>query len=309
MHPEPVIETNFPGLTLLRRGKVRDIYDLGADRLLLVATDRISAFDMVLRTGIPRKGEVLTRLSTFWMRRLGRVVPNHLVEDDARRFPAACGPHARALAGRAVVVRRAEVIPYECVARGYIAPSVVSEYRRTGVIRFVPVPKGLTLGSRLPEPIFTPARKMAAGHDEDIPFETLVREVGPERACALRDTTLAVYREAAAYALSRGLVLADTKIELGLEGDRIILIDELLTPDSSRYWLREALEPRPGAEPRLESFDKQIVRDWMRERGYDRAEPEGGVTLPPEIVGRTVERYLALYEKLVGSPLPEGEVL
>jgi phosphoribosylaminoimidazole-succinocarboxamide synthase len=280
---------------LFSRGKVRDTYELDVDRLLMVTTDRISAFDWVLPTGIPDRGRVLTQLSVFWFERTGDVVENHLLATAPDGLPPA-------LEGRCMVVRRARRIDFECVVRGYLAGSAWSEYRRSGTMAGEPLPAGLRESERLPEPIFTPATKAETGHDENITFDRLRSEVGAELADRLRDASLRLYREGAGHAERQGLILADTKFEFGLVDGRLLLIDEALTPDSSRYW--DAATYRVGTAP--DSFDKQFVRDWLtRESGWDRDSPPP--PLPEEVVEQTRARYLAAYERLTGHPLQAGE--
>jgi phosphoribosylaminoimidazole-succinocarboxamide synthase len=293
MADRALIESHLPGLPPPRRGKVRDVYDLG-DALLLVATDRLSAYDHVLSPGIPDKGKVLTQLSTFWFERLAEVVPHHLLASDAADFPAALAAHRDQLAGRAVVVRKAEVVPFECVARGYLAGSAHREYRESGTVCGLPLPLGLERAGRLPQPIFTPATKAETGHDENVSFATMAAAVGADLAARLRDLTLALYRQGAAHAARRGLLLADTKFELGLAGGELLLIDEALTPDSSRYW--DADRWRPGEEPA--SFDKQYVRNWLDASGWDHESPPP--ELPPEVVAGTRERYMEAFRRLTG---------
>jgi phosphoribosylaminoimidazole-succinocarboxamide synthase len=293
MSSVPVIETNLPGLPPPRRGKVRDVYDLG-DRLLLVATDRLSAYDHVLRPGIPHKGKILTQLSNFWFERLADIVPHHLLATDAADFGSGLASQRGLLAGRAVLTRKARVVPFECVARGYLAGSAFREYAATGSACGFALPAGLERGSRLPEPLFTPATKAETGHDENIDFTALVHGVGRDTATRLRELTLRLYTRAAEAAAAQGLLLADTKFEFGWAGGELILIDEALTPDSSRYW--EASSWRPGTEPA--SFDKQFVRNWLDAAGWDHssAPPE----LPPEVVAGTTERYLEAFRRLTG---------
>lgn len=293
----PLIESALPGLPPPRRGKVRDVYDLG-DALLLVATDRLSAYDHVLSPGIPDKGKLLTQLSTFWFASLAGLVPHHLLatepDDVLARLPGAASAHRDELAGRAVVVRKAEVVPFECVARGYLAGSAYREYRESGTGCGLPFPPGLERAGRLPEPVFTPATKAETGHDENVSFETMASALGDDLATRLRDLTLDLYRHGAAHAASRGLLLADTKFEFGLAGGDLLLVDEALTPDSSRYW--DAATWRPGEEPA--SFDKQYVRNWLDASGWDHesAPPE----LPEEVVAGTRERYLEAFRRLTG---------
>jgi phosphoribosylaminoimidazole-succinocarboxamide synthase len=287
----PLLQSNVPGYPC-RRGKVRDVYDLG-DRLAIVATDRISAFDCVLPTGIPDKGHVLTALTLFWLDRLG--VANHLLGTDL----AAMGPQFAArsaeLSGRTCLVKKAAVVPIECVARGYLAGSGWKEYRTTGAVCGVPLPPGLRQSERLPEPIFTPATKEESGHDENISFERMAALTGSDIAATLRDRTLAIYRRAAEYAESQGILLADTKFEWGqLPDGEIILIDEVLTPDSSRFW--PADEYRPGSNP--PSFDKQFVRDWLESSGWDKESPPP--PLPQEVVAKTAAKYREAYKRITG---------
>ncbi|WP_375433135.1 phosphoribosylaminoimidazolesuccinocarboxamide synthase [uncultured Friedmanniella sp.] len=280
-------------LPLVHAGKVRELYALGEDRLLMVASDRISAFDFVLEPGVPDKGRVLTQLSLWWFAQLGDLVPHHVLSTDV---PAA-------VAGRAVVCERLDMLPVECVARGYLTGSGWLEYQASRTVCGVALPDGLVDGSRLPEPIFTPATKAALGeHDENVDFATVAATVGAETAAALRDLTLAVYARAEGIARDRGLVLADTKVEFGRRRDgTIVLADEVLTPDSSRFWDAETW--RPGQ--RLDSFDKQYVRNWLLdESGWDRHSGQAPPALPDSVVAATRQRYLEAYERLTGSPLP-----
>jgi phosphoribosylaminoimidazole-succinocarboxamide synthase len=286
-------ETMLPGLPPPRRGKVRDVYDLG-DALLIVASDRLSAYDHVLRPGIPGKGKILTQLSTFWFGRLASVVPHHLLATDPADFPAALAPHRQLLAGRAVLVRKARVVPFECVARGYLAGSGFREYQANGAVCGIPLSPGLERASRLPAPIFTPATKAEEGHDENVDFAAVERGVGPELAARLRELTLALYEQGAAHAAERDLILADTKFEFGLIGEELLLVDEVLTPDSSRYW--DVVHWQPGTEP--VSFDKQYVRNWLDASGWDHQSPPP--PLPEEVVRGTFERYLEAFRRLTG---------
>lgn len=293
-----LLDTRLPGFPAPFRGKVRDVYDLG-DELLIVSTDRISAYDHVLSPGIPDKGKVLHQLSAFWFRHLADVIPNHLLATRLEDLPGdllgRLEPEARHLAGRTALVRKARVVPFECVARGYLAGSGFREYRAGGSVCGIPLPLGLERASRLPEPIFTPATKATSGHDENVPFETVTASVGPQLATRLRDVTLELYRRGAAHAAERGLILADTKFELGLddEGD-LLLVDEVLTPDSSRYWAAD--QWRPGEEPA--SFDKQFVRNWLDASGWDHESPPP--ELPDEVVQGTRGRYLEAFQRLTG---------
>jgi phosphoribosylaminoimidazole-succinocarboxamide synthase len=295
MTPAALDATALPGLPSPRRGKVRDVYDLG-DRLLVVATDRISAFDVVLSPGIPGKGAILTQLSTFWFRKFEALVPNHLLETNAAAFPPELAAHAGLLAGRSVLVRKCRVVPFECVARGYLAGSGWKDYRRTGAVCGVPLPAGLKEASRLPEPIFTPATKAEEGHDENVSFETMADSVGIELAARLRDLTLGIYSAAAAFAAERGVIVADTKFEFGLDEDGgVVWIDEALTPDSSRFW--PAASWREGGSP--PSFDKQFVRDWLETTGWDKTPP--APALPADVVAGTLARYVEAFRALTGG--------
>ena len=293
MSPAAIVETHLSGARLSRRGKVRELYDLG-DSLLLVASDRISAYDCVLSPGVPDKGKVLTQLSNFWFRKYPDV-ENHLIETDVSRFPESLQVDAPLLEGRSVVVRKAEVLPFECVARGYLAGSGWAEYRKTGAVCGVRLPPGLVEADRLPEPIFTPATKSERGHDENVPFSRMVDELGEEDAGILRNTTLDLYERARQFAESRGLILADTKLEFGLLNGRVLWIDEAFTPDSSRYW--DARAWTPGRTP--VSFDKQFVRDWLDSTGWDHRPP--APRLPEGVVRTTREKYLDAYKSLTES--------
>ena len=280
-----VLTTSVPGYTPYR-GKVRDVYDLG-DTLAVVATDRVSAFDWVMPAGIPGKGRLLTALSKFWFDYLG--VPNHLISTDIDDLPAAFQAQRETFAGRTTLARKAEVVPFECVARGYLVGSGWKEYRATGSVCGVALPAGLREASRLPTPIFTPATKAAQGaHDENVSFERMAGDIGVTLATELRDKTLDVYRRASEYAIERGVIIADTKLEWGrLPGGEVILVDEVLTPDSSRFWPAESYA-EGGSPP---SFDKQFLRDWLEATGWDKASP------PPELPGEVVERTAAKYRE------------
>jgi phosphoribosylaminoimidazole-succinocarboxamide synthase len=283
---------------LAHRGKVRDVYDLG-DRLLLVATDRISAFDWVLPTPIPDKGRVLTGLSAFWFARLG--VPNHLISTDVAAIGLDLTPAERAsLPGRSTVVRKAKVVPFECVVRGYLSGSGWKGYQKDGAVCGIALPPGLRESDRLDPPAFTPATKATSGHDENVPFATMADAVGEPLAATLRDLSLAVYERGRDHAATRGLILADTKFEWGhdLATGELLLVDEVLTPDSSRYWPADRYAPG-GPQP---SFDKQFVRDWLDASGWDRASPPPA--LPAEVVELTREKYIQAYETLTGQPFP-----
>jgi len=293
-----VAETSLPGLELLRRGKVRDVYALDAEHLLIVATDRISAFDSVLPTQIERKGEVLTALSRFWFERLAHVTPHHLVTTDIERMPDPVRESAETLRGRSMLVRRTEVFPVECVVRGYLAGSGWKDYQRTGEVCGHSLPRGLRESDKLSEPLFTPATKAEEGHDENISESRMREIVGAEVTEHLRDTALALYREAERYARSRGIIIADTKFEFGLDGDGCtLLVDEALTPDSSRFWPADLYEPG-RSQP---SFDKQFVRDYLETLRWDKRPP--APPLPPEVAAATTARYLEAYRLLTGKEL------
>jgi phosphoribosylaminoimidazole-succinocarboxamide synthase len=289
-----LLETTLP--YPVRRGKVRDVYDLG-DALLIVATDRISAFDCVMPNGIPDKGKILTALSLFWFRKFETKFENHLIATDLADYPAALRPFAHQIEGRSMLVEKAKVVPIECVARGYLAGSGWKEYQRTQRVCGIELPAGLTQCARLPAPIFTPATKEESGHDQNISYEQTVEHVGPTLAGELRDRTLSLYAQAAAYAAGRGILIADTKFEFGLVNDQLILVDEVLTPDSSRFW--PAAEYAPGREQA--SFDKQFVRDYLETLSWNKTPP--APALPEEVVRGTRQRYIEAYEKLTGEPL------
>ncbi|HZN54663.1 MAG TPA: phosphoribosylaminoimidazolesuccinocarboxamide synthase [Candidatus Polarisedimenticolaceae bacterium] len=294
MPSDAVYRTELPGLRLLARGKVRDVYDLG-DALLLVATDRLSAFDCVFPDPIPDKGRVLNQIAAFWFARTRALVPNHVIATDAASFPPALAAHAGALSGRATLAKKLRMLPIECVARGYLAGSGWQEYRARGTVCGIPLPAGLKESQQLPEPIFTPATKAESGHDENIPFEDAARRIGADTAERVRALTLALYTEGARYAASRGLLLADTKFEFGFDGDTLLAADEMLTPDSSRYWPAEGYRPG-GPQP---SFDKQFVRDYVETLGWDKKPP--APPLPPSIVEGLRHRYLELFRRLTGQ--------
>ena len=289
-----ISQTDFSGLKLLARGKVRDIYDLG-DRLLIVATDRLSAFDVILPTPIPDKGRVLTQLSLFWFDKLVGIVPHHVI--TATDFSGRLAPYQNALNGRAMIVRRTDPIPIECVARGYISGSGWKDYCATGKVCGIPLPAGLKESDRLPEPIFTPATKATSGHDENISFEEAAAQIGQPLAGRLRDITLEVYRRASEYAAARGIIIADTKLEFGLDGKELVWIDEALTPDSSRFWPADSYQPGK-AQP---SFDKQFVRDYLERIGWSKQPP--APALPPDVVNGTRAKYREAYERLTGHSL------
>ncbi len=291
-----LLTTSIPSGNLVSRGKVRDIYETD-DALVLVATDRISAFDSVLSPGIPGRGEILTRLSTFWFHRFADRVPNHLLATELDDFPEPFKNHQE-LAGRSVLAKKLESVPVECVARGYLVGSGWKEYQANGTVCGIDLPEGLIQASKLPEPIFTPATKATDGHDENISFERMVNIVGEDTATTLRDLTLELYTSAADYARDRGIIIADTKFEFGFDGEgRIVWMDEALTPDSSRFWPADEYEP--GRSPA--SYDKQYVRDWLEASGWDKEPP--APTLPEEVVDGTLSRYLEAYRLLTGEDL------
>jgi len=292
-----LLKTDLGATPLIGRGKVRDLYAVG-DALLMVATDRISAFDHVLGSGIPGKGKILTQISLFWFDLVRDIVPNHLIATDVEDFPKPLHHYADQLEGRSMLVKRAQMFPVECVARGYIAGSGWKEYKTNGTVCGIALPDGLQDGSRLPESLFTPSTKSQDGtHDENISFAAVEKTVGAEVAKELRDLTLAIYRKAGKHAESKGLILADTKFEFGKVGDNIVLADEVLTPDSSRFW--EASQWKPGgAQP---SFDKQFVRDYLESIHWNKQAP--APALPDEVVRRTLEKYLEAFRRLTGRDL------
>ena len=292
-----VVETSLSGLKLLGRGKVRDIYEVDG-KLLLVASDRLSAFDVVLPDGIPGKGKVLTQISAFWFRMLEDIVPNHMISIDVEAFPEAARPHAETLRGRSMLCRKAEAFPVECVVRGYLSGSGWAEYRQSGEVCGIPLPKGLKESDRLPEPVFTPATKEEKGkHDENISFERMAGIVGQETAEKVRAIAVGLYEKAAAYALSKGIIIADTKFELGTVDGKLILIDEALTPDSSRFW--PADDFRPGGPQK--SFDKQFVRDYLLTLPWNKTAP--GPRLPADVVEKTALKYREALKILTGKDI------
>jgi phosphoribosylaminoimidazole-succinocarboxamide synthase len=296
----PLLDTSCPTLSLVRRGKVRDVYAVGHD-LVMVATDRISAFDYVLGSGIPDKGRILTQLSAFWFARTRHIVANHVIETDVRRYPAAALPYADQFEGRSMLVRRTTPLPVECVARGYLSGSGWKDYTATGALCGHALPPGLRESDRLPEVLFTPATKAESGHDENITESEAAAVVGPELLARLKQLTLALYAHGVAHAASCGIILADTKFEFGLtDGGDLLLIDEALTPDSSRYWPADQYAPG-GPQP---SFDKQYVRDYLESIRWNKQPPVP--SLPEEVVRRTREKYLDAYRRLTGADLVLG---
>jgi phosphoribosylaminoimidazole-succinocarboxamide synthase len=294
---QPVSQIDLPGVPLFRRGKVRDTFDFG-DRLLMVSTDRLSAFDVVLPTPIPGKGIVLTQLAAFWFGRTRGLVPNHLISTSLDGLPAELAEHAEVLRGRSTIARRAERIDVECVVRGYLAGSAWAEYQASGTVAGLPLAAGLVKAARLPAPLFTPATKNDEGHDVNISVAELNELVGEGLARRLEELSRDVYAVAADYALERGIILADTKFEFGFIDGELALIDEILTPDSSRFW--DAATYQPGVEP--PSFDKQPVRDWLVASGWNREPP--GPDLPEPVVAGTIARYAEAYQRLTGVPVP-----
>lgn len=292
-----LLQTDLPDLKLHSSGKVRDIYQLDDERLLFIATDRISAFDYILATGIPHKGRVLTQISLFWFDFLSDVVPNHLVSAEVDRYPQTVQKYADQLRGRSMLVQRAEMFPVECVVRGYISGSAWKEYKATGKVCGIELPAGLKESDAFPQAIFTPATKAATGHDENISFEHMCKIVGEGTASELRDLSLKIYRKAAAYARQRGIIIADTKFEFGRTLRGITLADEVLTPDSSRFWPADKYEPGRSQE----SYDKQYVRDYLEQIRWNKQPP--APALPPEIARRTSEKYLEAYAQLTGRKL------
>jgi phosphoribosylaminoimidazole-succinocarboxamide synthase len=294
-----LLQTDFPELTLHARGKVRDLYSLG-DQLLFVATDRISAFDYVLASGIPDKGRVLTQLSLFWFDYLKDVVKNHLVTASVSEYPAPLQKYADDLRGRSMLVNKAQMVDIECVARGYLSGSGWKEYQQTGAVCGIQLPVGLKESDKLPEPIFTPASKALSGHDENISFAEMSKRTGKELAEKLRDLTLKIYTTAADYALGRGIIIADTKFEFGHTSQGLILADEVLTPDSSRFWPAETYKPGKAQE----SFDKQFVRDYLEAIKWNKQPP--APSLPDDVARKTSEKYIQAYRVLAGRELPAG---
>ncbi len=292
---DAVYQTDIKELELIHRGKVRDLYRCG-ENILMVATDRISAFDVVFNEPVPDKGKVLNQISLFWFDRLKEMVPNHIVESDVERFPKELQPYTDILKGRSVIVKNAKPLAIECIVRGYITGSGWKEYQRTGAVCGIKLPEGLKESEKLPEPIFTPSTKADIGeHDENIDFEKACEIVGRETAEKVRDLSLAIYKDAADYALSKGIIIADTKFEFGFIGSDLCLIDEVLTPDSSRFWPLDSYQPG-RSQP---SFDKQFVRDYLESIGWDKKPP--APKLPDDIIEKTRQRYLEAYSRITGK--------
>lgn len=290
---DTVLKTEIPELGTPRRGKVRDIYDMG-DRILLVVTDRVSAFDVIMPNGIPGKGKLLTEISLFWFRQMESIIKNHLIATEVKDFPQELHKYADILEGRSILVEKASVLPVECIVRGYISGSGWKSYQRDGTVCGITLPDDLKESAKLPEPLFTPSTKADEGHDENISYEQMVEITGAETAEKLKELSLAVYKKASEYAESKGIIIADTKMEFGLKDGEIILIDELLTPDSSRFWPGEAYEAGRGQD----SFDKQIVRDYLLTLDWDKTPP--APELPKEIVEKTRSRYAEIVKILAG---------
>jgi phosphoribosylaminoimidazole-succinocarboxamide synthase len=297
MIENPVFETDFPALNLISRGKVRDIYDLG-DSLLIVATDRISAFDVIMPDAIPDKGKILTRLSEFWLRYLEDIIENHLISTDCGQFPEVCRPYRSQLEARAMWVKKARVLPVECIVRGYLAGSGWEDYKQTGRVSGIPLPEGLAEAQKLPGPVFTPSTKAQQGeHDENISFDRMAAAVGRELAEKVKDAAVELYMKASEYAAERGIILADTKFEFGIVDEKLTLVDEVLTPDSSRFWPADRY--KPGSSP--ESFDKQFLRDYLKSSGWKKT--DNAPRLPEEVIINTRARYLEALKRLSGMDI------
>jgi phosphoribosylaminoimidazole-succinocarboxamide synthase len=292
-----LLNTDFPDLQLHASGKVRDVYRIDEDRLLFVATDRISAFDYVLATGIPHKGRVLTQISLFWFDFLKDIVPNHFITADVNQYPDKVKKYADQLRGRSMLVKRGDMFPVECVVRGYLSGSGWKEYKTSGKVCGIDLPTGLKESDKLPEPIFTPATKESTGHDINISFEQMVKIVDPEESRRLRDVSLQLYTKAAEYARQKGIIIADTKFEFGITPEGITLADEVLTPDSSRFWPADKYQPGKAQD----SFDKQYVRDYLEEIRWNKQPP--APSLPQEVAGKTSEKYVEAYSRLTGRKL------
>ena len=293
-----LLRTDFSGLELYASGKVRDLYQVGSEHLLFVATDRLSAFDYVLATGIPQKGRVLTQLSLFWFDFLKGIVPNHLVTADVRQYPPELQKYSAQLHGRSMLVTKADMITIECVVRGYLSGSGWKEYKASGSVCGIKLPAGLRESDKLPEPIFTPAIKASSGHDENISFDRMVTLAGRELSQQLRELSVQVYQTAADYAETRGIIIADTKFEFGHTAAGLVLADEVLTPDSSRFWPKDKYQPGGPQD----SYDKQYVRDYLEAIKWNKQPP--APALPPEVAARTSEKYVEAYVQLTGHPLP-----
>ncbi|MGD0975552.1 MAG: phosphoribosylaminoimidazolesuccinocarboxamide synthase [Candidatus Korobacteraceae bacterium] len=296
--PEVLLRSDFGDLELYASGKVRDVYVAGKDHLLFVATDRLSAFDYVLATGIPLKGRVLTQLSLFWFDFLKDIVPNHLVTANVDQYPPAIRKYSSQLRGRSMLVNKAEMFPVECVVRGFVSGSAWKEYLQTGKVSGIKLPSGLRESDQLPEPIFTPATKAASGHDENISFDEMVKHVGAAQGEQLRDLTLKIYKKAANYAATRGIIIADTKFEFGRTPKGLVLADEVMTPDSSRFWPADTYEPGRAQQ----SYDKQYVRDYLESIRWNKLPP--APALPADVAANTSAKYVEAYRRLTGRDLP-----
>ncbi|MGD8306936.1 MAG: phosphoribosylaminoimidazolesuccinocarboxamide synthase [Ignavibacteria bacterium] len=297
MKSEVILETNFPKLNLFARGKVRDIYDVG-EYLLLVMTDRLSAFDVVMNQGIPFKGMVLTKISEFWFKFSEDIIPNHIVTTDVNNYPDECSEYAEVLSGRSMLVKKAKVIPIENIVRGYITGSGWKDYKNTGEISGIKLPDGLMESEKFPEPIFTPSTKAEIGeHDENISEERALKLTDEQTFSTMKNATLDIYKKASDYALEKGIIIADTKMEFGIYKDEIIIVDELLTPDSSRFWSKDLYEKGKAQQ----SYDKQIIRDYLLSINFNKQPPPPD--LPETIIEKTSSKYLEIYEKLTGKPL------
>jgi phosphoribosylaminoimidazole-succinocarboxamide synthase len=291
---KPIYETNFPKLKFLKRGKVRDIYDLG-EHLLIVATDRLSAFDVIMPQPIPDKGKVLTQISNYWFATIGDIIPNHLIATDVEDFPPACAPYMNQLRGRSIVVKKTKPLAIECVVRGYISGSGWNDYKKNGAICGIKLFPGLIESQKLPEPIFTPSTKADVGHDENIDFEKIVNIIGKELAELAREKTIAVYKRGVEIADEKGIIIADTKMEFGLYNGELIIIDELLTPDSSRFWPKAKYQPGKAQD----SYDKQYVRDYLLSIKFNKQPP--GPIMPEEVINKTSELYREALKRLTGK--------
>lgn len=290
-----ILETNFPNLKLVKKGKVRDIYDLG-EYYLIVATDRLSAFDVIMNQGIPLKGKILTKISEFWFNFSKNIIPNHLVSTNLNDFPSECLEYADELDGRSMMVKKAEVIPIECIVRGYISGSGWNDYLKTGKTSGIALPVGLKESDKLPEPLFTPSTKAVVGiHDENISIDEAVKIAGTEKVKALQDAVVGIYKEASGYALSKGIIIADTKMEFGMYNNSLILVDEVLTPDSSRFWPLDKYKAGQGQE----SYDKQFIRDYLEAIKFDKKPPAPDI--PLDVIEKTKEKYLEVLYKLTGQ--------
>jgi len=297
MHPEVLLNTNFPNLKLYAKGKVRDIYEVG-DYLLLVSTDRLSAFDVIMNQGIPYKGMVLTKISEFWFNLTKDIIPNHFITTDVNKYPAECKEYSEVLQNRSMLIKKAKVIPIECIVRGYITGSGWKDYKRTGEISGIKLPAGLQESEKFPEPLFTPSTKAEIGdHDENISAEQAVQIVGEENFNAVKSATINIYKKASDYALTKGIIIADTKFEFGKIEGKIILVDEVLTPDSSRFWPFDKYQKGKVQE----SYDKQFVRDYLLSINFNMQPPPP--PLPEDIIRKTSEKYLDIYKKLTGESL------